>query len=103
MGEFGEAIGGLVGRRGVLAAAAAVPLAAIAAGCDRRTPARRVARSGPLRDGSVQARYTHVTATMRRTLLDGLTGVWEAALEERRMLAPSSPVAVLDALLRKDG
>jgi hypothetical protein len=39
-------------------------------------------------DGSVQARYSHVTAAMRRQLLDGLTGLWLAALDARRVLAP---------------
>jgi integrase len=51
-------------------------------------------------DGSVQARYSHITATMRRRLADGLTEVWEEALEERRRLSPGSPVAALDALLK---
>jgi hypothetical protein len=50
-------------------------------------------------DGSVQARYSHVTAAMRRTLLDDLTRVWEAALDERRAMAARSPVVVLDRLL----
>ncbi len=31
-------------------------------------------------DGSVQARYSHVTAPMRRSLMDGLTDAWAAAL-----------------------
>ncbi|MEU4801198.1 LacI family DNA-binding transcriptional regulator [Actinosynnema sp. NPDC023587] len=51
-------------------------------------------------DGSVQGRYTHVTASMRESLLEGLTGLWEAALEVRRAMRPTSPVTVLDALLR---
>ncbi|GIJ50916.1 hypothetical protein Val02_78020 [Virgisporangium aliadipatigenens] len=50
-------------------------------------------------DGSVQARYTHVTAPMRAQLLDGLTGRWVEALDARRALAPGSPVATLDRLL----
>jgi hypothetical protein len=50
-------------------------------------------------DGSVQARYSHVTAAMRRRLLENLTGVWDRALAARRELAPRSPVAVLDRLL----
>jgi integrase len=54
-------------------------------------------------DGSVQARYSHVTAAMRRQLLEGLTGVWEAALEARRAIVPGSPVDVLDRLLRGEG
>ncbi|MFB9906274.1 LacI family DNA-binding transcriptional regulator [Allokutzneria oryzae] len=51
-------------------------------------------------DGSVQGRYTHVTAAMRQALLDGLTEVWEAALEARRRMHPASPVHVLNELLR---
>jgi hypothetical protein len=50
-------------------------------------------------DGSVQARYSHITAAMRSALLDGLTRLWLAALDARRALAPRSPVAVLDRLL----
>ena len=50
-------------------------------------------------DGSVQARYSHVTGEMRRRLIDDLTGLWEAALESRRQLSEASPVAVLDRLL----
>jgi Phage integrase family len=52
-------------------------------------------------DGSVQAGYSHVTAEMRRRLLDDLTRVWQSALEARRRLHPGSPVAVLDRLLRQ--
>jgi integrase len=51
-------------------------------------------------DGSVQARYSHVTPEMRRRLLDGLTQLWAAALERRRTMNGGSPVAVLDALLK---
>ncbi len=47
----------------------------------------------------VQARYTHVTSAMRRQLLEGLTGVWETALDELRAMAPGPSVAVLDRLL----
>jgi integrase len=50
-------------------------------------------------DGSVQARYSHVTPEMRRRLLDGLTELWEASLDARRKMSPSSPVAVLGHLL----
>ena len=32
-------------------------------------------------DGSVQARYSHITPAMTDRLLDGLTEQWEAALE----------------------
>jgi hypothetical protein len=50
-------------------------------------------------DGSVQARYSHVTDTMRRRLLAGLTEMWSAALDARRGLDARSPVAALDRLL----
>ncbi|HET6479255.1 MAG TPA: LacI family DNA-binding transcriptional regulator [Actinoplanes sp.] len=51
-------------------------------------------------DGSVGSRYSHITASMRRTLCDGLTERWNAALHARQALAPGSPVGVLDRLLR---
>ncbi|HEX2355607.1 MAG TPA: hypothetical protein VHI50_03975, partial [Micromonosporaceae bacterium] len=51
-------------------------------------------------DGSVQARYSHVTAAIRERLMDGLTDRWNAALEARRTLAPGSPVVALHRLLR---
>ena len=50
-------------------------------------------------DGSVQARYSHVTAQMRRRLMAGLTQLWEASLDARAAINPHSPVAVLDRLL----
>jgi hypothetical protein len=51
-------------------------------------------------DGSVQARYSHITAAMRGRLLAGLTELSAAALEARRLIALGSPVTVLDRLLR---
>ncbi len=51
-------------------------------------------------DGSVQARYSHITPRMRARLMDALTEQWEEALEARREMSPGSPVAALDALLR---
>ncbi|GAA0676809.1 hypothetical protein GCM10010193_32530 [Kitasatospora atroaurantiaca] len=51
-------------------------------------------------DGSVQACYSHITAEMRRTLMDDLTRVWEESLAVRREMSPGSPVKALDALLR---
>ncbi|MFJ1707848.1 tyrosine-type recombinase/integrase [Kitasatospora sp. NPDC088346] len=51
-------------------------------------------------DGSVQARYSHVTAEMRRTLMDDLTRVWAESLAVRREMSPGSPVSTLDTLLR---
>jgi hypothetical protein len=51
-------------------------------------------------DGSVQARYSHVTATMRERLMEGLTDLWERSLEDRRQLSSGSPIPTLDRLLR---
>ncbi|SBU94805.1 hypothetical protein YUMDRAFT_05227 [Streptomyces sp. OspMP-M45] len=51
-------------------------------------------------DGSVSARYAHVTPGMRKRLVLGLTEQWEAALAARLSMCPKSPVHVLDALLR---
>jgi hypothetical protein len=52
-------------------------------------------------NGSVQARYTHITLVMRQRLVDELTGLWLAALDTRRALSPGSPVVTLDRLLRQ--
>ncbi|RLU80609.1 LacI family transcriptional regulator [Streptomyces griseocarneus] len=52
-------------------------------------------------DGSVSARYAHVTRNMRERLLAGLAEQWEASLSARRAMCPRSPVAVLDRLLQK--
>ncbi|SMC98945.1 tyrosine-type recombinase/integrase [Kibdelosporangium aridum] len=51
-------------------------------------------------DGTVQARYDHVTPEMRQQLMAGLTAEWEEALGQRKAMCPTSPVAVLDELLR---
>ncbi|MFG2370431.1 LacI family DNA-binding transcriptional regulator [Streptomyces sp. NPDC048504] len=51
-------------------------------------------------DGSVSARYAHVTAGMRKRLMLGLTERWETALDARLALCPTSPVRVLNDLLR---
>jgi len=51
-------------------------------------------------DGSVSARYAHVTDNMRHQLMVALTEKWEAALDARLAMSPRSSVAVLDALLR---
>jgi hypothetical protein len=50
-------------------------------------------------DGSVQARYSHVTAEMRSRLMAGLTQLREASLEARAAMNAHPPVAVLDRLL----
>jgi hypothetical protein len=46
-------------------------------------------------DGSVQARYSHVTAEMRRRRVADLTAVWQEALEARWRMHPGSTVGVL--------
>ncbi|MFK0113661.1 LacI family DNA-binding transcriptional regulator [Streptomyces sp. NPDC091217] len=51
-------------------------------------------------DGSVSARYAHVTPGMRERLMVGLTEQWETALDARLVLSPTSPVRVLNDLLR---
>ncbi|MCX4824403.1 LacI family DNA-binding transcriptional regulator [Streptomyces sp. NBC_01142] len=50
-------------------------------------------------DGSVSARYSHVSGEMRLRLLEGLDRNWYAALDARLAMSPRSSVAVLDALL----
>jgi hypothetical protein len=64
-----------------------------------RTPPKLMDERMGHEDGSVQARYSHITPDMRSSLLKGLTQQWEAALDARRALRPRSPVAVLDRLL----
>jgi hypothetical protein len=51
-------------------------------------------------DGSVSARYAHVTPGMRQRLMVGLTEQWEATLDARLALCSTSPVRVLNDLLR---
>lgn len=51
-------------------------------------------------DGSVQSRYDHITAGMRRFLTTSLSDMWEEAVDARRAMHPGSPVATLDRLLR---
>ncbi len=65
------------------------------------TPAKLMDERMGHEDGSVQARYSHVTVAMREQLLDGRTRLWATALDARRALSPGSPVAVLDRLLRQ--
>lgn len=64
------------------------------------TPSKLMDQQMGHEDGSVQAAYSHVTELMVNRLMEGLTELWEAALEARREMAPGSPVAVLDRLLR---
>jgi hypothetical protein len=65
------------------------------------TPAPLIDEPMGHEDGSVQARYSHITPDMVQRLLDGLTGLWHAALDVRGEMSPGSPVAVLDRLLRE--
>ncbi|MGW5518732.1 tyrosine-type recombinase/integrase [Nocardia africana] len=51
-------------------------------------------------DRSVQANYTHATDTMRDELCAHLTHMWTTSLDARLALSPTSPVPVLDDLLR---
>ncbi|MFD7951823.1 hypothetical protein ACFV1Z_12245, partial [Micrococcus luteus] len=51
-------------------------------------------------DGSVSARYAHVTSGMRKRLMFGLTEQWETALDARLATGPTSPVRVHNELLR---
>ncbi|MFF1359388.1 hypothetical protein [Streptomyces sp. NPDC058297] len=44
---------------------------------------------------------THITREMRADLLANLTAEWEASLEARLAMSATSPVAVLDGLLRE--
>ncbi|MBP2068747.1 hypothetical protein J2Z30_009829 [Streptomyces iranensis] len=51
-------------------------------------------------DGSISARYAHVTPGMRKRLILGLTEQWETALDARLAMSTTSPVRVLGDLLR---
>jgi integrase len=51
-------------------------------------------------DGSVSARYSHVTRDMRARLMRDLTNMWVTSLDARRAMSQGSPVAALDRLLR---
>jgi integrase len=52
-------------------------------------------------DGSVQARYSHITSAMRQRLTDDLAGAWQTALLTRKAASPSSPIQALDRLLQE--
>ncbi|PPJ35797.1 LacI family transcriptional regulator [Nocardia nova] len=52
-------------------------------------------------DPSVQAVYTEVTQVMIDKMLSDLTAVWSDALDQRRLICPTSPVRLLDELLRE--
>ncbi|MFF4483313.1 LacI family DNA-binding transcriptional regulator [Streptomyces sp. NPDC001520] len=51
-------------------------------------------------DGSISARYAHVTPGMRKRLMVGLSEQWETALDAPLAISPTSPVRVLGDLLR---
>jgi integrase len=67
-----------------------------------RTPPKLMDERMGHEDGSVQARYSHITPDMRSRLMKGLSDQWERALDARRELSRRSPVAVLDELLVRD-
>jgi len=52
-------------------------------------------------DGSVSARYAHVTDSIRAGLVQALTEVWLESLDARLALCPTSHVPVLDRLLQE--
>jgi hypothetical protein len=66
-----------------------------------RTPPKLMAERMGHIDGSVQARYSHITRQMREELLVHLTTEWEASLDARLAMCPTSLVAVLNDLLRE--
>jgi hypothetical protein len=45
--------------------------------------------------------YSHPTPPMRAGLMASLTACWEASLDARLVMFPSSPVVVLNELLRE--
>jgi integrase len=53
------------------------------------TPAKLADQRMGHEDGSIQARYTHITPIMRQRLMSGLTELWESALDARSLLAES--------------
>jgi integrase len=53
-------------------------------------------------DGSVQARYSHVTPDMRKRLLDGLTSLWVSGLASRAKMNPCSSIRCLSLVLDGD-
>ena len=63
------------------------------------TPAKLADAQMGHSDGSVQARYSHVTDVMAGRLLDGLTDIWHDALDARLALSSWSPVPTLARLL----
>jgi integrase len=67
-----------------------------------RTPPKLMDERMGHEDGSVQARYSHITPDMRSRLMKGLSDQWERALDARRELSRRSPVAVLDEPLVRD-
>lgn len=63
------------------------------------TPAVLVEERFGHQNGTVSARYKHVSPDMRSELLDNLTRLWNRTLDARLALSPRSPVAALDKLL----
>lgn len=63
------------------------------------TPAVLVEERFGHQNGTVSARYKHVSQDMRSELLDKLTLLWTKTLDARLALSRRSPVAALDKLL----
>jgi integrase len=62
------------------------------------TPPKRMdERMGHI-DGSVQARYSHITRQMREDLMPNLTAEWEAALDARLAMCTVSDSRLNDLL-----
>jgi hypothetical protein len=64
-----------------------------------RTPSVLIEERFGHLNGTVSARYKHVSQDMRAELLANLTVLWNKTLDERLVLNPRSPVAALDNLL----
>jgi hypothetical protein len=64
-----------------------------------RTPEKLMDERLGHQDGSIQARYTHVTPEMRSEPMDGLAALWQEALTTRATFRPTSPILTLNRLL----
>ena len=51
----------------------------------------------------MDAVYNHITTEMRQHLCDVLEGLWDQAVAQRRELAPTSAVPILNQILVRNG
>lgn len=65
-------------------------------------PGRRVGSVNYLHDCVAAMPTAARSAAMRQRLLAGLDQMWQGTLAARRAMNPGSPVATLDALLRRE-